>query len=90
VIVIFFSKNMAIFKCRKYPIEKSPKIAKNFLCERCNYKCSKQSDFNKHLLTNKHKILQNPTENPTKNLQIDENTKLYFCRKSKFEKVIWF
>jgi len=64
----------------KYPIEKSPKNAKNFLCETCNYKCSKQSDFNKHLLTNKHKILQNPTENPTKNLQINENTKLYFCK----------
>jgi hypothetical protein len=30
-------------------------------CEKCNYKCSKQSEFNKHILTNKHKNLQNPT-----------------------------
>jgi len=43
------------------PKEKSPKIAKKFNCITCHYYCSKQSDFNKHILTNKHKILQNPT-----------------------------
>ena len=32
----------------------SPKIAKLFECEKCDYKCSKQCDFNKHLLTLKH------------------------------------
>jgi hypothetical protein len=34
--------------------EKSPKIAKHFVCETCNYKCSKQSDWNKHISTRKH------------------------------------
>jgi len=34
--------------------KKSPKIAKIFLCEKCDYECSKQSDWNKHLLTSKH------------------------------------
>ena len=34
-----------------------------FVCDFCNYRCSKKSDFDKHLLTNKHKILQNPTLN---------------------------
>ena len=38
---------------------KTQKIAKIFLCENCNYKCNKQSDFNKHLLTAKHKLLDN-------------------------------
>ena len=38
---------------------KSPKIAKEFLCEKCNYICCKQSDFNKHLLTAKHKRIIN-------------------------------
>ena len=38
---------------------KSQKIAKKFLCEKCNYKCCKQSDFNKHLLTIKHKMIMN-------------------------------
>jgi len=44
-----------------YPIKKSPKISKTFRCESCDYICSKQSEFNKHLSTNKHKNLQNPT-----------------------------
>jgi hypothetical protein len=34
---------------------------KYIFCENCNYKCSKQSEYNKHILTNKHLILQNPT-----------------------------
>jgi hypothetical protein len=34
--------------------KKSPKIAKNFLCKKCDYECCKQSDWNKHILTSKH------------------------------------
>ena len=30
--------------------KKSPKIAIKFFCEKCNYICSKKSDFDKHLL----------------------------------------
>ena len=26
-----------------------------FLCEKCNYKCCRKNDFEKHLLTMKHK-----------------------------------
>ena len=33
----------------------SPKIAKNYYCETCDYGCSKESDYNKHLMTRKHK-----------------------------------
>jgi len=33
----------------------SPKIAKKFICNKCDYKCSKHSDYVKHLLTLKHK-----------------------------------
>jgi hypothetical protein len=33
----------------------SPKIAKKFYCETCHYGCSKESDYNKHLMTRKHK-----------------------------------
>ena len=43
------------------PTNKSPKIASIFSCELCYYKCCKKSDYSKHLLTPKHKILQNPT-----------------------------
>ena len=34
--------------------QKSPKIAKKFICEKCDYKCSKQYDYDKHILTLKH------------------------------------
>jgi hypothetical protein len=34
---------------------KSPKISKNFYCNSCDYKCSKESEWNKHLITAKHK-----------------------------------
>ena len=33
------------------------KIAKTHICDYCHYECSKYSDYNKHLLTNKHKKL---------------------------------
>ena len=39
--------------------KKSPKISYNFVCEKCNYKCSKQSEYNKHLNTAKHKKITN-------------------------------
>jgi ribosomal protein L37AE/L43A len=35
--------------------EKSPKISKIFQCESCDYKCSKNSEWTKHILTAKHK-----------------------------------
>jgi len=43
-------------------IKKNAKNALNFYCELCDFKCSKQSNFDKHLLTRKHKILNNPNE----------------------------
>ena len=35
-------------------IEKSPNIAKKFVCESCHYKCSKECDYKKHISTAKH------------------------------------
>jgi len=52
------------------------KLAHNrqkFNCELCNYICSKQSDFNKHLSTRKHQILINP------NKLSQEVAKVYRC-----------
>ena len=46
---------------------KSPKVAKIFHCEICEYICSKQSDFNKHCSTRKHIELTKLTE-PTKQI----------------------
>jgi predicted 3-demethylubiquinone-9 3-methyltransferase (glyoxalase superfamily) len=36
--------------------KKMPKNAKFFHCIKCDFKCSKQSNFNKHCLTAKHKM----------------------------------
>ena len=47
--------------------EKTPKNAEKYICEDCDFKCSKQSDYNRHLLTAKHKILTNANKNLTKN-----------------------
>jgi hypothetical protein len=44
----------------------SPKIAKQFYCEKCDYKCIKKSDYEKHLSTRKHEILTNTSEMTTK------------------------
>ncbi len=61
-----------------FPLDKSQVTTKGFFCENCHYKCSKQSEFNKHILTNKHKILQNPSS------KIAE--KIYTCKCGKVYK----
>jgi len=33
----------------------TPKTPKKFQCDKCDFNCSKQSDWNRHLLTRKHK-----------------------------------
>jgi hypothetical protein len=35
------------------------KLAKNFICESCDYACCKQSDYEKHITTSKHKNTTN-------------------------------
>jgi len=54
-------------------INKSPKLAKIFECEKCIYNCSKESDFKKHLSTRKHERLINV------NNQLIENSQYYSC-----------
>lgn len=40
---------------------------KKFHCEKCDYTCIKQSDYNKHLLTRKHQMVTNGNGMVTKN-----------------------
>ena len=68
-----------------FPIEKSPKISYKFFCENCHYKCCKKSEYIKHTLTNKHKILQNPTSNAISNA-ISNATQKYECNCGKIYK----
>ena len=50
-----------------------PKNANRFKCEKCNFTCSKQSNFNNHLITVKHKNRTNRTE------QVPENANTFDC-----------
>ena len=45
-----------------------PKNAEKFACYLCDIKCSKQSDFSRHLLTRKHKQFLTPADFPPKNI----------------------
>ena len=45
---------------------KSSKKFQNFYCKNCDYTTSRQSQYDRHLLTAKHKILMNPNEKSSK------------------------
>jgi hypothetical protein len=47
--------------------EKDPKNADKFICESCDFKCCKESEFNRHVMTRKHKILIITNEKVPKN-----------------------
>ena len=51
------------------------KTAKKFICEKCDFICSKKSDYEKHLLTRKHK-------NDDKKAQKNAEQNVCFCGKS--------
>ena len=61
---------------------KEQKNALEFICELCNFKCSKKSNYDKHLTTRKHK-------NTYKCLQNDEQKKpkIHICVNCKKEYV---
>ena len=61
--------------------KKSEKSDTNFYCEKCDYICFRKYDFNKHILTPKHKKQQKSTENS----EMSENSENKFmclnCKK---------
>ena len=46
--------------------KKMPKMPKEFICEKCDFKCFKLSNYEIHLGTAKHKILTNTDKNGEK------------------------
>ena len=48
-------------------IKKLDKNENLFICEKCLFKCSYESDFNRHLLTAKHKMINNDNNNTRNN-----------------------
>jgi hypothetical protein len=64
-----------------------PRNANIFECEKCNFTCSKQSNFNNHLITAKHKNRTNRTE------QVPENANTFDCecgRKYNARNSLWY
>ena len=59
----------------------SHKSIMNLYCEQCDYKCSKKSDFNKHLSTAKHLRTTNDYENVSTHI-CGNCKKLYSCRQN--------
>ena len=54
---------------------------KIFVCEVCDYTCSKKSNYERHILTDRHKRIQLKYKNDTKNEQIEQNTYICNCGK---------
>jgi hypothetical protein len=44
----------------------------NFECEKCDFKCSKKGDWNRHIMTPKHKLMTNNDKNTSNNIIIFE------------------
>ena len=57
----------------------SPKIPK-YICECCNIKTNNKKDYNKHILTSKHKKLTNVNEMETFYPNNYENTTIFTCK----------
>ena len=63
-----------------------PKSANKFSCERCDFQCSKESNYNRHLMTRKHKIRTNT------NKKVPKNAEQYNCncgKKYKHASSLW-
>ena len=57
----------------------SRKVPKEYSCEICKYKTHAKKDFNKHLLTMKHKNTTNYNKNTTENPDIIQDRVKYDC-----------
>ena len=63
------------------PNKKTPKNAEHFGCEKCEFKCCKKSDWERHLATLKHENLTNPNF-----LGTTQNNHLFKCHCGKLYK----
>jgi len=62
------------------PNEKTPKNAKKYVCEPCDFKCCKLCDYDRHIQTRKHDMLTNTNEATAKNAKNAKNAKQFECK----------
>ena len=60
----------------------TPKNAKNFHCDSCDFVCSKRSDWSRHLLTRKHQNVDNVDKNVDKKTRITPHVFQCECGRS--------
>lgn len=56
--VSIYKNNNIIVNKTQY-MENSSKVSQKFICEKCKFTCSKQSNYDRHLLTRKHQMVVN-------------------------------
>jgi hypothetical protein len=61
--------------------KKSEKSDIYFYCEKCDYKCFRKYDYNKHILTAKHQSHQKSTENSENSENSEKKNKCLNCKK---------
>ena len=49
---------------------KTQKNPKKYSCDKCNFLCSNKKDYNRHLLTAKHRMLTNTNEKSSKGSKV--------------------
>ena len=59
--------------------EKAQKCVNFFYCKNCDYKTSRKFDFNRHILTPKHKNTTFIQQNTTKCVDFSNNVTNFFC-----------
>jgi len=55
----------------------SPKISKKYICNICDYQCSKKSEWEKHTLTRKH--INRTKLNDLEQINIQKSQKIFIC-----------
>lgn len=68
-----------INKINQMSTEKCQKGANFFICEKCNFKCNKKYNYNKHILTAKHNNQQNQQEKCQKGAKNAKNYNNLLC-----------
>ena len=87
--MIYCENNLGIFLFyiyRTFRMEKLPKNAQSFYCEKCDFKCSKKSNYENHLRTAKHRNRTISNDFSPKNAE-------YFCecgKRYKARNSLWY
>ena len=87
------AENLGVFYLRliyedmtKILRQKSAKNAEFYACENCNFKCSKKSEFDRHLMTRKHQKLTNTkNDEEIRSEKNAKNTEFYACENCNFK-----